>query len=288
MIFEELGLYDITLIAFDTICGINDTAYLTVNHDQVKRPEASFFTDFVSCDADRKVNIINNSNGANSYRWDFGDGNSSDSPAPRHSYDLAGDYTIRLIAADSLCDEADTSYVTVSFTDSASWPEPSLTLAECNDGSVETSLSFSKPWHSYQWQFDNKTLTGVRPKIKFQEAGLKRVRLIISDSLCNREYIEDIELNIEKIGLETYAPNAFHPNDDGLNDYFEIFGAPCEGENSLRIFNRWGELVFETDQPYREFWDGRLANGVDAPAGVYTYVILTKNEKINGYLSLIR
>jgi gliding motility-associated-like protein len=51
-----------------------------------------------------------------------------------------------------------------------------------------------------------------------------------------------------------YIPNAFTPNGDGYNDLFFIYGRGVE-EMRLRIFNRWGELIFETtDQS--QGWDG--------------------------------
>jgi gliding motility-associated-like protein len=51
-----------------------------------------------------------------------------------------------------------------------------------------------------------------------------------------------------------YIPNAFTPNGDGVNDIFFVYGRGVE-ELQLRIFNRWGELVFETKDQSRG-WDG--------------------------------
>jgi len=51
-----------------------------------------------------------------------------------------------------------------------------------------------------------------------------------------------------------YIPNAFTPNGDGYNDIFFIYGRGVE-EMRLRIYNRWGELIFETTNQ-SEGWDG--------------------------------
>jgi gliding motility-associated-like protein len=69
-------------------------------------------------------------------------------------------------------------------------------------------------------------------------------------------------------GLLLIIPNAFSPNNDGLNDRVE-FALTAVQRFSFQVFNRWGEKVFETNNPV-SFWDGRL-NGQDLPEGAYVY-----------------
>jgi len=75
-----------------------------------------------------------------------------------------------------------------------------------------------------------------------------------------------------------YIPTAFTPNNDGSNDYFEI---PCLGnideKASLLIFNRWGYLVFETDN-YDSDWDG-THKGQPLPDGTYFYILQIEGER---------
>lgn len=70
-----------------------------------------------------------------------------------------------------------------------------------------------------------------------------------------------------------YIPNAFSPNQDGFNDVFiPFFSSGCAVNSyKLKIFNRWGALVFESDNP-QNGWNGK-ASGEDAPQGVYMYTI---------------
>ena len=67
---------------------------------------------------------------------------------------------------------------------------------------------------------------------------------------------------------EVYIPNSFTPNGDGLNEYFEIVNLPAD--NSLKVFNRWGEMIYEAT-PYRNDWDGTMSNGSKALDGVYIF-----------------
>jgi len=72
-----------------------------------------------------------------------------------------------------------------------------------------------------------------------------------------------------------YVPNAFSPNNDGINDVFKVVSS---GDNitsfSMRIFDRWGELVFESTD-INKGWDGQLQNRF-APTGTYVWIITYK------------
>ena len=65
-----------------------------------------------------------------------------------------------------------------------------------------------------------------------------------------------------------YIPNSFTPNGDGINDVFLVFPRGAKFIN-LNIFDRWGELVFES-QDEGHGWDGRF-KGEMMPPGVYVY-----------------
>ncbi len=76
-------------------------------------------------------------------------------------------------------------------------------------------------------------------------------------------------------------PNAFSPNADGENDVFRVLGADKISEMELRVFNRWGQEVFYTNQK-ETGWDGTF-KGQPAPTGVYAYTLvatLTNGEVI--------
>ena len=69
------------------------------------------------------------------------------------------------------------------------------------------------------------------------------------------------------------VPNAFTPNDDGLNDYFiPVFEGVEVVKYLMLVYDRQGRLVFKSTNPMHG-WDGRDFNGMDCPSGVYVYYI---------------
>ncbi len=83
--------------------------------------------------------------------------------------------------------------------------------------------------------------------------------------------------------LQLYVPNAFTPDGDNVND---LFGIEEQGidEFSMEIFNRWGELVYSTDDLNKK-WDGK-DNGKECKQDAYVYVIQAKGEGDIAYTTL--
>ncbi|MEL7121138.1 MAG: gliding motility-associated C-terminal domain-containing protein, partial [Bacteroidota bacterium] len=79
-----------------------------------------------------------------------------------------------------------------------------------------------------------------------------------------------------------FVPNVFSPNGDGINDQFGVFIDPNYTISSyqLMVFDRWGSLVFQSNNP-EQTWNGRLAAN-EAPAGVYLYTLEIVYQTIVG------
>lgn len=75
---------------------------------------------------------------------------------------------------------------------------------------------------------------------------------------------------------KVYIPEAFTPNDDGTNDLFQPVFTFIPKEYELRIYNRWGNVVFET-KDYSKPWNGKEPNGNSAPTGSYIYYLRIKS-----------
>lgn len=121
---------------------------------------------------------------------------------------------------------------------------------------------------SYNWSTGEKT-----PNIVIDQEGLYQITLsngvhcTTVDSVHIKNYCDVTYI---------YVPNTFTPNGDGLNDVFKI-----AGENiyvlKMYIFNRWGEEIFETNDP-KKGWDGNQKNG---PAPTDVYVVMYEYEGLS-------
>ncbi|MFN3939889.1 MAG: gliding motility-associated C-terminal domain-containing protein, partial [Chitinophagales bacterium] len=86
-----------------------------------------------------------------------------------------------------------------------------------------------------------------------------------------------------------FVPNAFTPNGDGKNDYFFIYGPDIDFIEILQIFDRWGVLMYSTEnvEPEMELkgWDGTF-HGQNVNSGVYAWSVVIRlkgNKQIHGY-----
>ena len=85
--------------------------------------------------------------------------------------------------------------------------------------------------------------------------------------------------------LGPQVPNVFSPNGDGENDFYEIYGIsdPCYDFMNVTIYNRWGQKVFESDEPTFK-WDGTRNGKGACKAG--TYYILIEGTYGSSYDSI--
>jgi gliding motility-associated-like protein len=136
---------------------------------------------------------------------------------------------------------------------------------------------------AYTWQdgTHDSTLLVTTP-------GLYWVRVVVDN--CSKS--DSIQISSCPVVTYFYLPTAFTPNGDGLNDTFRpIFSETVEFH--LIIFNRWGEMVFETSDSGKG-WDGTYKGSYCAP-GVYTYILTYPDpqssgstKKITGFVTLVR
>jgi gliding motility-associated-like protein len=107
---------------------------------------------------------------------------------------------------------------------------------------------------------------------------------------------DKITISVNCGAENVFIPNTFSPNGDGVNDVFYIRGTGITEINYFRIFNRWGQLVFERkiaplNTPFAG-WDGTL-NGIVLPPDVYVYMVDVncdngKTTTLKGDITLVR
>lgn len=91
--------------------------------------------------------------------------------------------------------------------------------------------------------------------------------------------------------MPVFIPNAFSPNGDGINDVFRLGNIRYQKLAAFRIFNRWGQQLFETSDPYKG-WDG-TQQGQPCNTGTYHYLVIVHYpdgaaRTFKGDLTLIR
>jgi gliding motility-associated-like protein len=155
-------------------------------------------------------------------------------------------------------------------------PQPA-SIAAPNISFTSTSTNAT----SWLWNFDDNLYnpstnasTEPSPDHVYSEVGTYCVTLLVSNQNTCFDTISDC-LDIAP-DYTFYIPNAFTPNNSGLNDVF----AP-KGENivefSMRIFNRWGTQIFASTD-VNQGWDGKVQGKSEiAPNDVYVYIIDTKD-----------
>lgn len=104
---------------------------------------------------------------------------------------------------------------------------------------------------------------------------------IFEYQICNlSNKCDNASVYVVVIPLDFLLPEAFTPNGDNINDYFEIRGIEYYEGNSITIINRWGEKVYEAKNygidTTPKYWDGKWTmggNNKDLPTGTYFYVL---------------
>ena len=142
----------------------------------------------------------------------------------------------------------------------------------------------------FVWDFgDGFTSTSSQQNHQYQKQGIFTVKLTTNPQApCRGEdslviSIPFVDKNLRRI------PEVFSPDDDQINDVFEIIGEthPC-AIKSMRIFNRWGETIYNSlENQGKLIWDGKY-KGQACPIGAYVYIIEGDGFVDKGTISLVR
>ncbi|NBV10354.1 MAG: hypothetical protein EBS04_02670 [Chitinophagia bacterium] len=205
--------------------------------------------------------------------WDFGDGKTFNQAQPvSHSYDKIGTYQIKLSVKNDYCPKYEYQLNGDSVKVVAPLPPSKFTLFVLAD--QDTLLSPKKidsGYIQYKWTPSFNLSNPLIPNPLFRanrsiEYVLNRVDPVTG---C---FINDIYYIDVSNAIVVSIPKAFTPNRDNLNDFLKIeYGAGLKTFNFLRIFNRFGKIVFQTNR-ITDSWDGRF-NGLDQEMDAYTYLI---------------
>jgi gliding motility-associated-like protein len=272
-IYRVAGVYNVTLtLRGDSSCLLSSkTKSITI----YGKPAADFnFTDNCINLPIQFTNKTVPSKGEGNYTvigWDFGDGNFSTQIDPTHTYSLAGVYKVRLIVSSTVCAQSrDTIIKQVTVT----IPRASLTypLVKATRNRMLTLVA-QPGGKSYVWS-PSVGLFGPNqqsPNAKYTLLDPNKINYTITIKDSSGCVISDRQEVWVFDKSDVFVPTAFSPNGDGANDVLLPFYINIAKLNYFRIYDRWGKLIFETND-LKESWSG-LVNGKQAPLESYAWTI---------------
>lgn len=267
--YTDTGTYTITLIMEDpNACNGPDTITKTI----------SFNSTFVKANFDgpsqvcigEKAEFNNKSVNALEFLWTFGEGGSRADQNPTYVFDSVGVFTVVLRSINSnTCngiDSLDKKIEVLPIPTAAFIYQP--IIPETNEPITFTNQS--REATSFIWDFGDGTGSDKRdpdPK-SYKKTGTYKVCLQALNSVgCSDTICQNVSADVFPLAD---VPTGFSPNGDGQNEILYVRGYGIETLD-FRVYNRWGELVFETSEQAIG-WDGTY-NNAEQPAEAYAYVL---------------
>jgi gliding motility-associated-like protein len=180
------------------------------------------------------------------WAWQFPNGNTSDEEDPvRQQYGSAGNFLVRTIATNSSgCKDTATRAILVHPLPTVTMPS---TITMQAGFPVQIPATYSSGVVSYDWipaaTLDCPDCPQPTASPKFNT---KYTVAFVDSNGCRNT--GDIQIIVICKDANVFVPNTFSPNGDGSNDVFYVRGRGLDRVKSIRIFNRWGEVVFEQQQ----------------------------------------
>ena len=277
--YPSAGVYQISVVTVSDSSCRDTTSRLII---LPALPKSDFRYSIADCDS--TVNFSNLSSQSVSYEWSFGDGVLSTEFSPSHTYSLAGNIPVRLVSTspNACTDTVEKEIFFISYKEA----QFETSVDSCSglvhfNGVTDNAVS-------YYWDFgDGKTDTVKSPLHAYAPDGSYEAYLTVNSKSSCPDSTSRFTTYESPLGERLFVPNSFTPNGDGLNDIFKIsVFRPCE-QYSLSIFNRWGQLVFESDNAETAVWDGTFKNSM-AEEGAYVYLLRSNSQLKKGVAYLTR
>ncbi|MEI6815830.1 MAG: gliding motility-associated C-terminal domain-containing protein [Bacteroidota bacterium] len=263
------------LVVTDTITGCFsfDSVYVKVNPN----PILIVAGDSTVCFGDSTLLVAS---GGTSYQWNTGPTNDTLVANPSFNY------TYSVVAFNGFCYSSASHFIKVI----PSPAPPGFDTSICK-GDVITINIDGRP--ILEWFANDSSTVPIFSGSSFTTPRITSdimTYYIASDSANCRSKL--IAVTIFGLDCPVVIPNVFTPNGDGKNEFFKII---ADGYNnySLKIFNRWGQKMFDNNNS-EVLWNGKINNtGADAPDGTYFYIFSANdyNEKTvvyKGSVTIIR
>jgi gliding motility-associated-like protein len=295
-IYNNSGIYEVMLVGTNPLnnCSAADSTTIVVN----KMPDASFYTmDTIGC-GDLNATFYANYQATSDMVWDFGDGQTlAQVGNVTNYYGQAGCYDVTLTVTSPegcVAQESYDDYVCV-YENPIAFIGASPTSVNALNPTVQFSNS-SQNAISYIWQMGDGGISyDDNPTYTYPMEGADYYVLMTAFNEVGCFDTASIDIHVFE-ELIFYVPNTFTPNDDEKNQTFY----PVLSQGMKRtymefyIYNRWGELVFESHDPSYG-WDGTYGpNALECPIGTYTWKLKLETLQtqeildFHGHVNLIR
>jgi gliding motility-associated-like protein len=262
IIILQEGIYSV--LVDNGVCSASDTIKVHVRNF----PAVELGPDKVICDQD-STELVTDATESYSYQWSSGE--ESNAITAR----VNGDYGVTV--NNGRCSTSDQVHVNFAGVRNLSLSE---TFIEATYGEHILLNSEGLNIDAWEWTFGDgskQSTTGPTTTYSYKKAGHYKGQLIASNSFGCSEKIA-FEVNIP---YHLFIPNVFTPDNDGVNDSFEIQYNGIEDLNVF-IYNRWGEVVFSTNT-LEKMW-----NGSNASTGTYYYNVHAGNTIYKGWVAILR
>ncbi len=297
--WNNAGLYHVTLDVTEGGCtSYPDTASVLVN----LTPTVIFETLPSDVCIGETVDFTNKTLNAKSFYWDFGNPltsmDTSTLEDASYVYYKVGLYTVNL---DVVSNEGCPANGKFEYVNVHPNPEASFTAFPQKVDIVDAKVDFtdnSLMAISWEYNFDEpnsgsfNTSNLQNPYHVFQDTGVFVVSLVVENSYgCTDTAYNDI---VVWATGQLYYPNAFTPNNDGLNDVYYAKGRYFDWSTfEMYVYNRWGQVVYQSND-VNEGWNGRMKNtGAKCPQDVYSLLIRVRGgdgklRRYNGSITIVR
>jgi len=220
--------------------------------------------------------------GINTWNWIFGDGSTSNMQNPTHTYLLPGTYNVTLTVTDIL--DCQSSLTKSNYIEVFSSPVADFyTIPELGKTYDPTITFYSNTIADlWFWDFGDANTSNSQPPVVHTYPGIEEtyfVTLIVESLNGCKDSIQKMVSVVDDI---LFFPNIITPNGDGYNDFLVIPNADKYPGNVLKVFNRWGKVVYEMEN-YDNKWNG--GNFAD---GTYYYIFTYLDKEHSGSLTILR
>jgi gliding motility-associated-like protein len=233
------------------------------------------------CQGEELMVSINNVNEPVELIWDFGDGQTSKESKVYHSYTNPGFYTIKL-RANSLISDGKV-YREKKYIEVKANPHPDFSIEENENMALLPEVNFSNLTlypDQIKWLFENEVIESENTVKKlFPFKGIYHIGIIVSNQYgCRDSIFKDLVIEED---YNLMAPNAFTPNEDGMNDYFIPEALKLLGKKfTMQIISKNGKVVFETKN-IETPWNGKYNNkGYLLEKGPYAWTVKLEDGSV--------